>query len=322
MKSPFTLFLGFTTVILGAMVLYDRYRIHSLETQLNIQTIQLAQRNVTIGRKSTSVRLEGETESVNNASPTPESSPSESAEATSAQPTDILAATAAPGTVDEWMNNPAMRDRMYQDSLGRMLAEFGPFLQELKLDEEQADSIMNLLAERELFAIEKSIEIMDESAPLPRREAAGAELAETWFAYEDSLRELLGPEAFGSFQLYEEVAPERHELSSFTQSIGNDLPGLTPSQEQDLMTIMFEERQKFSFTDNYLDDDQYFDVPYTESSFQNFRAEFTQLHNRIGNRASEILSPAQLEVFSTNQENFRNSFIQQRVWEIQLLTAQ
>lgn len=96
---------------------------------------------------------------------------------------------------------------------------------------------------------------------------------------------------------------------------------LTAQQEEALMSFMFEERRDFDFTDDYLDDDQFFEVDWSNESFEKFRGEFERLQGKVSDRAKGILTPGQLQIFNENQVNFRDSYIERKKMEIRALSS-
>jgi hypothetical protein len=244
------------------------------------------------------------------AEPEPDASVAVMEEPVAADPGPAEGPAPTAGALAAMMENPVMRDLIRQQSLAQMKVQYGAFFEDLGLDDELAGPIYDILLERTMVAIEKAGQALDGDLPDADRAAARQDLETAWEASETEINELLGDEAFGEFKLYEKSMTERMELSSLKQSMEGRAPEITEAQEDELMAIMFEEREKFPFTNNFTDQEKFFEVDRSDASFESFAGEYEQLHAVIERRAADVLSPDQMAVFSENQKNFRNMITQ------------
>jgi hypothetical protein len=96
------------------------------------------------------------------------------------------------------------------------------------------------------------------------------------------------------------------ELQSYKGALASGgLGELTYEQEEQLMGIMYEERQAFQFSSNYNPNQN--DVPQwkpTAETTSAVVADYAQLQGQIAARAGEVLNPEQVASFQANQESF------------------
>ena len=243
--------------------------------------------------------------------PEPEPAPPTvaSTEPVDPSPAEPAGATPAEGggnPLAAMMENPVMRDMMKQQMSAQFKSLYGGFFEKYGVDEELAKPVYDLLLERQMAAMDHVGVLFDKDASDEDKEAARKQVSDSMDEYNDQIRDLLGDEAFEEFDLYEKSTGERMELSSLRgamESAGHDF---TVEKEEQLMAIMYEERQNFDFTNNFADQTKAFEQDFSKENFTRFTEEYVVLQEQINDRVSEVLSPEEHAVFTKNQEDYRN----------------
>ena len=178
MRIRMSTLLAVVAVALGVVVIYDQVRISGLEQQLASQKPEPA-----MSRRTSGQRLV-----VSGLSTTPEGSNSPSskrgkggsngkgegsrvaARVGRAPEEREMDPDTSLGSLSTMMKNPAMREFIRQDAMGRLKTKYAPFIDGFGADEDFAQTVYDLLSEREMFAIEKVGKIKDGKARLEERD--------------------------------------------------------------------------------------------------------------------------------------------------------
>ncbi|MDG2122981.1 MAG: hypothetical protein P8J87_04745 [Verrucomicrobiales bacterium] len=204
------------------------------------------------------------------------------------------------------MENPVMRDMMRQQMTAQFKSLYAGFFEKYGVDETLAQPVYDLLIARQMAAVDEVGTLFDKEATKEAKQAARKKVADSMDSYNEQIEDLLGEEAYQEFDLYEKSAGERMELTSLKgamDSAGHDFP---VEKEEKLMAIMYEERQNFDFTNNFIDQTKAYEQEFSKENFSRFTEEYVTLQENINTRVSEVLSADEHAVFTENQENYRN----------------
>ena len=206
----------------------------------------------------------------------------------------------------EMLSDPAMEGVMRQQLGGQVKATFGDLLENMDLELADQEAVETLLVDKQFQLATLSFKIMNQSLPKEERDQASRQIKEVQEAFDTDIRETYGDELADKLKLYEESTPERQELMTYRSALATTNTEIPFETEEALMGIMYEERKAFDFTHDFNDQsnpDSWTNI--TEDKIQVMISEYEQLHGRIHNRASDILTHAQLEAFAENQASFR-----------------
>jgi hypothetical protein len=203
----------------------------------------------------------------------------------------------------EMMKDPAMKDVIRSNMRPQVDLMYRDLFDLLGLDETKQDQLSKILAQRLGAGMELGFDMMggNKLTPEEKKQKTEAMKAATE-ASEKALKELLGTADYAKFDAYEKSQPERQQLSALNGQLKDKGLGLTEEAESQLMDAMYQERTNFKY-DTDLSDQKNLDFDsFTEANLQRFQEQQVELRAKILERAGSILSPEQLEVFRTHQE--------------------
>ncbi len=206
----------------------------------------------------------------------------------------------------EMLTDPAMEGVMRQQLGGQIKATFGDLLENMNLELAEKEAIETMLVDKQLKLATLSLKTMNKSLPQEERDQAKSELKEVNDAFDSEIRGTYGDELADKLKLYEESTPERQELMTFRSTLASANEEIPFETEEALMGIMYEERKAFDFTNDFNDQtdaDSWSNL--TQDKIDVTVSEYEQLHQRILDRATGVLTQPQLEAFSKNQAGFR-----------------
>lgn len=209
--------------------------------------------------------------------------------------------------LSQMMDDPGMVAMIEQQQSLMIDGLFGPLFSELGLSADDTEAVRDLILEKQMAATKMGLQMMNESlSKEERKELSKAIKAET-DRVNGQIEELLGAEGYGELELFEKSQPERQALQAYKQSLQGEGVQLSFDQEEALMSAMYEERTAFTFTNGDFGDQSNTDPDlidrFNEANVDRYLGEYRQLQEQIAKRASEILSPAQMEAFKANQES-------------------
>ncbi len=195
------------------------------------------------------------------------------------------------------MSDPKMRDvmktqaRMGVDMIYRDLFDL------LNLQEPQRTQFEKLIMEKATAGMEAAFAMMGADKTPEERKAAAAAVKKLMEESEAKIKDLLGKEDYAKVQRYEDSQLERMQLKTFSGNLASKDLNMDEATEAKLMDVMYQEREKFPFASNYVDQQNPDITRFTEENSARFNDEYTKLNESIANRAAGVLTPQQLEVF-------------------------
>jgi len=119
-------------------------------------------------------------------------------------------------------------------------------------------------------------------------------------ASDAGIRQFLGEERFSQLQKYDQTEPDRAAVEKFDEQLrGSQMP-LTADQEQQLVQVTAEERTKFKFTIDFVDNSKFTQnlaAMFAEEKVNQFMQEMSRLDQQYLARAQGILSADQLNSY-------------------------
>lgn len=218
------------------------------------------------------------------------------------------AATASkhgPSPMAAMMRDPSMRDTMKrqgQDGARRAAKQLltTNLMQRLALDETQAAALTNLVLKKSSLGFDFMFSMMTGELDEAGLAAQGRKTREEMNAADAGVRALLGDERYQTFESAEKSQPERDRVRNFSARLAESGTPLPVDAQEQLVAVLFEERQKFSFTVDYNDplkfDYEHLREYFSDERIDAFFAESEQLNERILARVQSLLTPEQAEV--------------------------
>jgi len=206
----------------------------------------------------------------------------------------------------DMFEDPAMRELIKAQMKGQVDMMYGEFIEDLGVDKAKRADLHALLLERQMDMASLGMKAMRKGVSPEDKEAAGEALQLARDTSDDTIKDLIGDDAFEDFQRYEDSTGERTELTAFKQSLTrSEAADLTFEQEEKLMAIMYEERKAYKFNSDFDPTGQ--SVPEweaTEDKVKEISADYRGLQTQIAARAGEVLDEKQIGVFVNNQDSF------------------
>lgn len=206
--------------------------------------------------------------------------------------------------IAKMFKDPGMKKMMRtQQGMGiRMM--YGDLAKELGLSPTEADTVMELLADRQMEASEKAMKSVEEPDPAKVADA-GKEAQQAVNDHDEKLKAALGPEKMAKLSEYERTLGDRMAMQQYTASFSASGQALDEKQRGGLLQIMKEERLKVPA--GPLDPGSK-DVAASMKAMQSGDAlekaveTQRQLQQRVYARAHTVLSPDQMTAFESAQK--------------------
>ena len=234
-----------------------------------------------------------------------ETNPVECVAATTTEPAPVPAAQASTGTATNlfaglagMMKNPQMKEMIRAQQKMMLDQMYGALFKSLNLSADQLDALKDLLLERQMALMDAGLSTMSGSES--DRKQAMEESKTLKSDYDKKIQDLIGQQDYQAFQDYEKTVGERVQVQMFKGTLPADA-ALTDQQEYDLITAMFEERKALPAS-SLLNNQNPDPSQLTEDRIAELSKQMEQLQQAYANRATAILTPAQLEQFTKWQQ--------------------
>jgi hypothetical protein len=210
------------------------------------------------------------------------------------------------GFVAEMMEDPEMRKFIRDQQRQMMDPLYQPLFKQLGLTAEEAGVFKDYLVDTQMKGAEKATALFGGSAT-DRAKAVAAMTAEQ----EESkqvIREFLGEEGYAQYEDYQQTLAERAQLNQFrVQNAGSEHP-LTDEQMEWLLVLMKEEKQSLAAATGQPmpgagDDPARMEALLSGEGVEQFLQMQETLNSQVYQRATEGLSPEQMEDFGRFQTN-------------------
>jgi hypothetical protein len=203
----------------------------------------------------------------------------------------------------EMMKNPAMKEMMKAQMRSSMEMVYRDLFDMLGLDPDKQDKLSKLLAERSSAGMELGMSMMGGKKPGKEEMKAMTDAVQAAKETTDKqIKELLGDDAFGKFEIYEKSQPERMQLKALTGQMKDKGVALSEQVESQLMDAMYQERTNFKFDVDFANQKDFDPEKFTQPNLDRFLEQQATLQEKILARAGTILTPEQLSVFTESQK--------------------
>lgn len=200
------------------------------------------------------------------------------------------------------MQDPKMRDAMKAQARMGVTMVYRDLFDLLSLEEPKRSQFEALINEKATIGMELGFELMAGGKTPEERDKLMKEITAKTKEAEQKIRDLLTPEEYGKLERYEKSTPERMQLDSLRGMLSSTTAPLDEATETRLMDVMYQEREKAAFVSEFADQQNTDLTRFTPENLARFATDSTAVNEKIAERASEILSPGQMEVFRKSQE--------------------
>jgi hypothetical protein len=233
-------------------------------------------------------------EPVSAPAPTPVAAPPPAALANTGTTSNYFAGLAG------MMKNPQMKEMIRAQQKVMLDRMYGSLPNYLNLPADKLDALKEVLSDRQMALVDAGITAMSGSES--DRKQALEESKAIKSDYDQKIQELLGPQDYPAFQQYEQTAAERMSVQMFKQALPADA-ALTEQQEDNLIAAMYQERKALP-TSSLMNNQNTDPSQLTDERVAEMEKQMEQLQQRYADRAAAILTPAQLEQFTTWQKQW------------------
>jgi len=201
------------------------------------------------------------------------------------------------GKFKEVMKNPEMQDAMRAQQKVMLGMMYGALFKKLNLSPDALDKFKELLLDRQMAGMA--------AVGADDGKAAMADVAAMQKEVDQTMKTMLNDEQYKTYQDYQETLGERFTLNQLTQQLADKSMPLDDAQQEELVTLMVEERQKLSIASVTEQQQQALangGMPTPEMMAKQLQQQ-EELQQHILDRAGEILSDAQIQELKTFLEN-------------------
>ncbi len=217
---------------------------------------------------------------------------------------------AAPGRPANFMSqigkmakDPAFKDMIRSQQKMMLDMTYGALFKSLNLSAEDAETLKQLLVDRQMAVVDDSMAMMSGEIPAAERTEKVKQIAETMKDGNKKIEDFLGAESYAVFKEYEDTQSERMQVNLFKQSLtGED--ALTDEQEQQLIAAMYQERKNLPNPD-FVKNANTDPTKFTGDGIAAMQKQLDQLQDKYLQTAGNILSAPQLEQFKKSLEQQR-----------------
>lgn len=201
--------------------------------------------------------------------------------------------------------DPEMKKVMRtQQSMGiRMM--YGDLSAELGLSPGDADALNELLTDRQLAMSEQGMEMMSGGADEKKMQEFAEATKKSRAEYDKELANMLGDDGLKKFQEYERSMADRVMLRQYQDQFASRGTPLQEEQRKQLLGIMTEERTKAPaspFDPTSGDVASQMKAMQSDELMEKQFEQQQQINSRVLTRASQILSPEQVNSLRTSQD--------------------
>jgi hypothetical protein len=205
------------------------------------------------------------------------------------------------------MGNPAMRDMIVAQQKASLDLLFKGLYEKLSLNPEELENFKGLLTDLQMVNVESGMKLMGEDLTPSEREALFKQMKVDQDAAKGRIKEFLNDESdFAYYEFYSNTLNERMSASGLGKTLGEKGIPLAADQEESLVQLMYDERQKVDFEYDYSDQYNFDPTTLSEESLTRYFEQQAELQENIAASAGTLLTPEQQEVFAQNQQQMRS----------------
>ena len=214
----------------------------------------------------------------------------------------------ASGNRREVLATPGMRAMLEQQQTMQIEMGYGRLFEVLQLNPEETAHLKNLLLEREKTQTDMALKMMDPNITQEQRAALVKEMKEHREKYAETIRAFMNNEEdYKTFKSWEETQPERVSFDMMGRTLfSQSSEPLSQQQEQELINLMAEVRRTPSTTPDITDPANYDPRTMTDAAVQEQLQRLEKNDQAVLQRASQFLTPAQLQTLQAYQQQVRN----------------
>ncbi len=205
--------------------------------------------------------------------------------------------------IAKMFTDPEMKKSMRAQQMMGLRMIYGDLAKELNLSPQDAEQLMEILADRQMDLTSASMSAMEAGGD---KDAAGAKITDATKQYEEQLKAVLGEEKYKQFQTYESSMGDRWMMQQWDGQFAASGSPLEAKQKEQLLSVMKDERQKsppgtFNFGAKN-DPAQAFKALQSDEAVNQMVASQQELNQRVLTRARDFLNADQVATLEKVQK--------------------
>lgn len=200
------------------------------------------------------------------------------------------------------MKDPAMKDTLRAQTKMALEPMYAGLIQDLGLQNEDADALRELLVERQMGAVGLSAQLMDGSLSAQQEKEVMAQIEKEQAQVDGMIKNMLGDENYARYKDYQKTEQERMILSQFRQQLSGSDAALDRATEDKLVNAMGSAREEVRKSGDYFDAQKSRPSEYTSDAVTKYLQQEERIAARTLDQARTFMSPQQFEKYQAFQE--------------------
>jgi len=211
----------------------------------------------------------------------------------------------APDELATLIKNPAFNSMIASQQSAVIGMTYGALLDRFKLAPAERDYLQKLLVDKQMVQVNLGMQMMNAALSPEDRAALGQQIGQGMADDDAKIKTFLNDDNdYTYYQTYTQQEPERLEVGMLQSSLGAN--ALSAEQSDALANLLNDSRNSYPFTVNFYDHRNFGNpAVLNNTAINKFFDEQTQFQASVAEKASTILTPAQLEAFKQNQTSVR-----------------
>jgi len=200
------------------------------------------------------------------------------------------------------MKDPAMKDTLRTQMKMALEPMYAGLIQDLGLQNEDADAFRELLVERQMGAVALSAQLMEGSMSAQQEKDVMAQIEKEQAQVDTMIKSMLGDDNYARYKDYQKTEQERMALSQFRQQLSGTDVTLDRATEDKLVSAMGSAREELRKSGDYFDAQKSRPSQYTSDAVAKYQQQEERVSASTLEKARAFMSPKQFEKFQAFQE--------------------
>jgi hypothetical protein len=201
------------------------------------------------------------------------------------------------------IKNPAMQSIISSQQGAMMQMAYRDLMDKFQLSPEERDYMQKLLVSKQMDKMNIGMQYLNPALSPDEKTAIGQQFVQAQATDDANMQAFLNDDAdFATYQAYSQQEPERTEVGMVETALANGTEPLDANTADSLVNLMDATRQNFQFTVDFNNESNFANPALlTGDNVNKFLDEQTQYDAQVADKASSVLTPAQLDAFKQNQ---------------------
>ena len=292
--------------IVGFGLLYSDERQHALEAQANVASLKQSVAELEARLEEQQRRTTNLQTRLQNTRDKATARAEQVVQLQEALTNTVATNAKASSPMAEMFKNPEMRELIKSQQKmalnGIIEKNYAAFSAGLNLTPEQKATFKDYVLKKSLVDAQTGVSLMTGDMSTQQRTELMQKAKADKDEIDQQIKQFLGDDNFAQYQAYEKTVPQRMGLNTFKDQQASGPDALSSDQESQLLQAVLDQTHSFKFSTDYSDQAKLLADPasfFTDEKIAQFEQEQAQLLDLYLQRATNILSPGQLEPFAS-----------------------